>query len=1159
MDIKKYILNDRSQPLVIYGSSGCGKTSVLAMTAMKIHEWTEGKASVIIRFLGTTLASSDASSLMNSIIQQAQYTYSYSQPLTSDKKKLEIQFHEALQRSSSECPLVLILDSLDQLNDMGGGRQLKWLLRDKFYPHTKIVLSALPEEEYICFPKLKAWLNDGSQLIQVTSLSITDVRSILDYWLHNNGRTLTMSQRKILLNAYENCPLPLYLKLSIGNACEWHSYSDPSTTVLQSSVESSINTLFQCTENKHGKLLVSRALGYLTLVQNGLSESELEDILSCDDEVLNAVYIYWTPPIRRLPPLLWVRIKNDLEEYLVNRGSNGIQVLYWYHRQFIEVANDRYCFDPKVKEKLFQGLIDFFSGTWADGRAKPYVGRNGQSGRSDRLVTSQPVQFNNRPNLRKLNILPYLLTQGKSLQQLKDDVLLNFNFLFTKLKATCVMEVVNDFSLALEKFPGEEDLAIANKAILLSQNALDYDPNQLVTQLLGRLSKTPVAQNLLSQCKESGVAYLEADQNAFALPGGQLIHCIPAHKKKIISFDMSSDKKMVVTLCSEGIVKFWDIAKGIQSSRFESDTDKPEKVQFCCQNKFVVVNPERSIIFISVQTTSFSHNIENKSLGKDGIFVPEPFFEVCGPDKTLIVFHCILSLFVWDIPSRKLKHKIYLENEEIAEEINSTTQAAGSEEYFALLVMGIILVVHLETGATKSINVESIVEECDIDGIGLCPLNSILYFGCPEDGTLYTSNLKDWKEDNVKQLKGNKAYAFEKFHISSDGQAIYFSRKTTLRYWDLTTDELSVLIPQNGSDLIDFGIVSKTVAVSVSDDRNLRIWDLTLTQSDDNMQDNNYDYVCSGSVRKIQSLKNGRYVTFEIGFGPLYWYIYDVWNSKVIIELKLERATCATLINDYSLAVVNSQNYLKIVDLQSCQILVELTEPVSPGVNFVPIKEGKVAYSVLRDLDSANNYNSNNDSAKGHNVGLVFIDQDDINNVVYIIDLMNYTILQILKSFDVEGSRAFLKNVTWYRQVTDDGSAMIILVERFLNGGQMQYFSHAVVWDIEHGNVQCMLVDHEYLEANSHVKSASFLSDDQSVLSNHKDNVIRIFSVKSGCLFKRLEQHHSNISTIVIPNAHHCYLLSYSNEEVVFCLWRSDTFENLATIKLDEKLAYSEE
>ena len=50
--------------------------------------------------------------------------------------------------------------------------------------------------------------------------------------------------------------------------------------------------------------------------KNGLSESELEDILSCDDDVLNDVYMYWTPPIRRLPPLLLVRLRTDLSSYL---------------------------------------------------------------------------------------------------------------------------------------------------------------------------------------------------------------------------------------------------------------------------------------------------------------------------------------------------------------------------------------------------------------------------------------------------------------------------------------------------------------------------------------------------------------------------------------------------------------------------------------------------------------------------------------------------------------------------------------------------------------------------------------------------------------------------------------------------------------------------
>jgi hypothetical protein len=64
----------------------------------------------------------------------------------------------------------------------------------------------------------------------------------------------------------------------------------------------------------------------------GLSESELEDILSCDDDVLNDVYAYWTPPVRRLPPLLLVRLKTDLSQYLgtvISLFVLQIQVTMW--------------------------------------------------------------------------------------------------------------------------------------------------------------------------------------------------------------------------------------------------------------------------------------------------------------------------------------------------------------------------------------------------------------------------------------------------------------------------------------------------------------------------------------------------------------------------------------------------------------------------------------------------------------------------------------------------------------------------------------------------------------------------------------------------------------------------------------------------------------
>ena len=55
---------------------------------------------------------------------------------------------------------------------------------------------------------------------------------------------------------------------------------------------------------------------FCLLAKSGLSEAELEDVLACDDDVLNDVYQYWTPPMRRLPPLLLVRLRYDIQEYI---------------------------------------------------------------------------------------------------------------------------------------------------------------------------------------------------------------------------------------------------------------------------------------------------------------------------------------------------------------------------------------------------------------------------------------------------------------------------------------------------------------------------------------------------------------------------------------------------------------------------------------------------------------------------------------------------------------------------------------------------------------------------------------------------------------------------------------------------------------------------
>ena len=52
--------------------------------------------------------------------------------------------------------------------------------------------------------------------------------------------------------------------------------------------------------------------------------------------------------------------------------------------------------------------------------------------------------------------------------------------------------VQDDFTLALNVFPGEEDLIYLSQAINLSGPALSQDPRQLPAQILDRLENTQV-------------------------------------------------------------------------------------------------------------------------------------------------------------------------------------------------------------------------------------------------------------------------------------------------------------------------------------------------------------------------------------------------------------------------------------------------------------------------------------------------------------------------------------------------------------------------------------------------------------------------------------------------------------------------------------------
>ena len=208
-------------------------------------------------------------------------------------KDLSAFFRQSLSLATADQPLVLILDSLDQLSNEDFAKNLKWLsLKDPLPANVHLVASTLPGQ---CLDVLKAFL-PTENLLQVVPLQQHEGPAILDQMLSSAGRRITSSQRDVIMSAFARCSLPLYLRLAADIAVAWQSYDQVSLDEFPVDVPSLVDKLFYRLEVRYGRLFVSRSLGYITAAKNGLAVAELEDILSCDDDVLNSVCItlYYT-------------------------------------------------------------------------------------------------------------------------------------------------------------------------------------------------------------------------------------------------------------------------------------------------------------------------------------------------------------------------------------------------------------------------------------------------------------------------------------------------------------------------------------------------------------------------------------------------------------------------------------------------------------------------------------------------------------------------------------------------------------------------------------------------------------------------------------------------------------------------------------------------
>ncbi|KFV73473.1 NACHT and WD repeat domain-containing protein 1, partial [Struthio camelus australis] len=581
--------NDKTHTaLILYGPPGCGKTAVMCKLSEQVQAVLGQDTVVVIRLLGTSQLSSAIHSLLRDICLQVCLAFDLPPPpnqINQARSDL-VLFLSNLLLTVSHCStqtLVLFLDSVERLFPYDGAHRFYWLPKD-CPPKVHIIIS-ISTTEHDILKALQHTVPEAEAYFEVGPLSSEEGEEMLEILFAADRRQLSPAQQAYLWHNFPSGGQPLLFKLAFHEARKWASYTSPSELVIASTAQEAMHHLCEGLEKSHGTVLVAHALGYIASSRNGLSDMELKDILSLDDDVLSEIHHCHFPSsksVLRLPPLHWARLRSDMGECLAERKADGFTLLGFAHRQFVEMVQNRYLSKQDQIKRHFL-LADFFKGTWSWGMKKPLVLPNfSRTLNADRKArnTSRHVHTSPQPlwfsdtvaNRRKLSELPFHLLGAGRIEELKQDVLGNMNWISCKTIASGIQSVVDDFAMCTEQIDCPELHLVQNTLLLLKPAVSSIDSLEglsiLYTEVLARLlflmpSYPDVIGKLCQQCVSwfSVCPYpvLIPLSGFLQPPGGPLNTTLTGFLKGVTAMALSSDYRLLVAGSQDGSVLVWNM------------------------------------------------------------------------------------------------------------------------------------------------------------------------------------------------------------------------------------------------------------------------------------------------------------------------------------------------------------------------------------------------------------------------------------------------------------------------------------------------------------------------------------------------------------------------------------------------------------------------
>ena len=327
--LDSWLADENSHQFVVTGASGLGKSALIANWLKQKLSGNSCEYNIIYHFTGNGGSESNSEHITKAIANEIKDIYGWEY----DNSETEVKLEDLFVRVSAEGnkPLLIVIDAINQIVDVDNAKLLNWLpIPTK---GIKILFSTLEDDRTMEVFKYREY-----PIFTLHPLDLESRLQLIRSFLKLYAKTLTDKQLERIATDSQ-CENTLVLKTLLDELINFGIYEKLDDRIEYYLKVDTIDDFFQALlssyEEDYGKDFVTELLSTIELSRNGLTETEILDILNygCADGSL------------KVKPLQWSQFFCSFIRNFISR--NGI--ISFSHRYISDSVSARYLTTKNIR------------------------------------------------------------------------------------------------------------------------------------------------------------------------------------------------------------------------------------------------------------------------------------------------------------------------------------------------------------------------------------------------------------------------------------------------------------------------------------------------------------------------------------------------------------------------------------------------------------------------------------------------------------------------------------------------------------------------------------------------------------------------------------------------------------------------------------------